>query len=149
MRKITDIISKPSEALQAMVDGLLEQDQRSDFRIDMATFGNYDPERKICFGCAATCTAQKLAGINFTGKEIDNEREREYFLDIKMADYNDFENVIDSVRRGAVSDLFDYFDIGTGLQYQFDAKFDLENDNWKEQIPEVLQVIEDLKKKGF
>jgi hypothetical protein len=77
MRKISDIISKPSEALQEMLNGLNESKTWKNFELDMDTYGEVSRGVTICFGCAATCTVYAIAkkqaitrGIsNFTSKK--------------------------------------------------------------------------------
>jgi hypothetical protein len=101
MKLIKDIITKPSEALQAMVDGLLEQSKRGDFKIDMDTYGTYD-ENNICCGCAATCTVQKLLNKNLDKENIDYESHSEFF---GIEDIIEFESVMNEARMGYFSIL--------------------------------------------
>lgn len=91
-------------AVESMIDGLIVQDQRQDFKIDMNTFGFFHDE--ICFGCAATCSIQHLAGINLT---INNIREKHNTLSIDRYDMLEFEHAINALRKGALGLLFDYF----------------------------------------
>jgi hypothetical protein len=51
---------KPSELLQAMVDGLMRHKDLPDFKVDMETFGRAEDD--ICYGCAATCALSELMG---------------------------------------------------------------------------------------
>lgn len=48
------------EIIMAMVEGL----QNPITEIDMFTFGNYNNNKKICYGCAATNTILKICNIN-------------------------------------------------------------------------------------
>jgi hypothetical protein len=145
MKNIKDIISKPSEALQAMMDGLLEQAQRSDFKIDMLTYGKYD-ENNICYGCAATCTVQKLLNKNLDKENIDWDLHSEFF---GIKDIIEFERVMDWARVGDLRDLFYYFNLLDKFENDFDDMFGLETDNWKRELPKVKELIKELKEKGL
>lgn len=150
MRKIKDIISKPSEALQAMVDGLLEQNARPDFRIDMNTFGSFSEMKHVCYGCAATCAVQKLIGVNFNKENINL---RGLAVNIEHVDLSAFEWRIDMARMGLLRLLFLYFgfddnilDIGSNLTT---ALFCLENHNWRQELPKVTAHIKLLQEEGY
>lgn len=58
--------SKPSEFLQAMVDGM--RNLYPNQEINMATFG--EVVGKVCYGCAATWALQNLAGRQLTTDEV-------------------------------------------------------------------------------
>jgi len=151
MRKIRDIISKPSEALRAMVDGLLEQSQREDFLIEMSDWGS--ATEKVCFGCAATCTLQKVAGINLMpGTQrygVGNLDWRSDQLGLDENDVNHFENAMNDARMGDLETLFEYFDIDVqGLGLIRDYEWYLHNDNWRKQLPQVEETIQYLISKG-
>jgi hypothetical protein len=146
MKKIKDVITKPSEALQAMVDGLLEQSQRSDFKIDMNIFGKYDSYDNICYGCAATCTVQKLLNKNLTKENINMNLHSEFY---GIEDICKFESVMNDARGGYLERLFEYFDLSDKFEDDFDNRFWLETDNWQEELPEVNELIKELKEKGL
>lgn len=149
MKKFKDIISMPSEALQAMVDGLLEMDARPDFQIDMANFSTI--QDTICFGCAATCTTIKLCGKNLNHAQIV-----ESWANTKPLGFDDvqlFELIMDESRRGSLLPLFRYFDerlerteVSKDLRY---ANFHLLTDNWRSQLPLVSEHIEKLRAAGY
>lgn len=81
-RKIKSIVSKPSEAVQAMIDGLKN---RRGLRINMGTYGQSEDEKsKICYGCAATCTVQQVAGKKIPASLIDFTHERARALSFKI-----------------------------------------------------------------
>jgi hypothetical protein len=146
MKLIKDIISKPSEALQAMVDGLIEQAQRSDFQIDMNTYGEYNNDDDICCGCAATCTVQKLLNKNLTKENINSDYHSEFY---GIEDIKEFENVMDDARVGSLITLFDYFNLLDKFENDFDKRFCLRTDNWEKQIPKVKELIKELRDKGL
>jgi hypothetical protein len=60
MRRIKDIVSKPSQLIIAMCDGLEKQNKRRSFRVRMDTFGA--SRGKVCYGCAATCALSDIFG---------------------------------------------------------------------------------------
>jgi hypothetical protein len=146
MKQIKDIISKPSEALQAMVDGLLEQSQRSDFQIYMNTYGEYDSYDDICHGCAVTCTVQKLLNKNLTEENIYSYSHSEFF---GIDDIRIFESVMDDARMGYLVSLFEYFNLLDKYHHSFDKRFWLRTDNWQEEIPKVKELINELKEKNL
>ncbi len=106
--KIKDIISKPSEAVQAMIDGIKEQKKRKgEFRIYMNYYGHVDAG--ICCGCAATCAVQKIAKRNYKPTEILKRKDRAKALNLDMQDLDRFENAIDYLRMGTKISLMQYF----------------------------------------
>lgn len=149
MRKITDIISKPSEALQAMVDGLLEQDKRPDFEVNMSTFGDHNEDERMCYGCAAACAIQKLAGKNLDAESIFDLYARAGGLGISTKSLDVFETAIDIARQGGLINLFHFFNIyDVPLRLRLGG-WSLQTHNWREQLPVVIGFIEKLKKEGF
>lgn len=152
MKKIKDIISKPSQALRAMVDGLYEQSTKDDFVIDMHTYlGTEDigferngEEKIVCVGCAATCAVMKLTGTKFDPINVEYnpnvgalEEYMSKYYDFSFHDIRQFEQAVNAIRFNCdLSLLFAYFDISFfSVPYQFlrntvDAKMD--SDNWKE-----------------
>lgn len=143
---IKKIISKPSEALQAMVDGLLEQSERPDFEVNMKVFGAV--QGGICYGCAATCAIQKIAGRNLDIDSIDSSTLRAWTLGFLRDDMLAFESAINMARTGDMGELFIYFGFEDAGYWRF-AGFNLDNSNWREQLPAVRAHINSLKKRGL
>ena len=145
-------------ALELMCSGLVKQNQRSNFRIGMQTFGSVGVSRaggvrkKICVGCAATCTLQELMGKNFTTKNISKEYYRANYLNVDRTELADFESAIDCARLGSLENLFDFCGVPEIFnelsdQYEFNSIYEmwcLENHNWKEQLPVVRRFIKKL-----
>ena len=149
MRKIKDIISKPSEALEAMVAGLLKQSQRADFIINMSTFGSENThDKRKCFGCAATCTIQQLAGKDLTPANISSEIKRADALDFDYEDMESFEMAIESARHGGMWRLFKYFNMDCPEDLE-EAGFNLNTSDWDRQIDDVRKFIDVLKREGY
>lgn len=153
-KKIKKIIKTPSEALQAMVDGLLKQNKRKTFQVDMGSFGNsfYDGNKNICCGCAATCTIQEVANKNLTAASIVCCEERADFLGFDKYDLEYFEGVIEDARCGMMNSLFDYFRlIKKANKDNIDTfpNFHLTSETWKKEIPKVRKYIKYLKENEF
>lgn len=150
MKKIKQYIKLPSEALRAMVDGLTEQSKRPDFEIDMGSFGEWSDldGKPVCFGCAATCTIQKITGHNFGLDEIGDREDRAKALKDSEEDLHDFEHAMDSARNGYLSKLFEYF--GYRCPEDFvGVEYDLKNYNWQGQLSLVEDVILRLQEEGY
>jgi len=146
MRLIKDIVPKPSDAVQAMIDGLLEQDARKGFKVDMDTFGS--SMDGICYGCAATCAVQKIAGKDLPADVIGMAREEAEFLGFDLKDVIDFEFAIDDLRAGDTKGLSEYYDrfISDELRY---PEFSLHSRDWREQLPAVQEYCNKLKAAGL
>jgi hypothetical protein len=151
MSKIKDIVKTPSAALQAMVDGLREQSKRSDFKIDMHTYGAYNPGYGVCFGCAATCATQKIFETKFQPDFINTVSRRAEAFKCEMYDLHEFEQAINSARIGVMSKLFLYYDIVLyGVKdVSFLPEFSLCTDNWEAELPKVEKYIACLQQYGF
>jgi hypothetical protein len=146
MKKISDIISKPSEALQAMVDGLIASKTWENFELDMSTYGNHKLG-EVCFGCAATCTVYAIAKKQPNNNNIYSVGTRSIALDLERSDLFLFEHLIDSARRGLIKPLFHYFQMGWSHENYYDRRFDLNEINWEKKLPEVKKLIAELKTK--
>lgn len=152
MKSIKDVITKPSEALEAMVKGLIKQSKRKTFRIDFHTFGDSEYNtlgKKICFGCAATCTLQEIFKSNFPSNSIDNNYNRAKFLNIDIKELSEFERAIDCVRKATLYELFDFFNIAEYPDHLLYTNFYLTSSSWKRQLPEVRKFIKRLKKNNL
>jgi hypothetical protein len=148
MKSIKEIVTKPSEAIQAMVDGLLKFDNdkfKGKFKISMDTFGGVRDE--ICYGCAATCTILKITNKRPTKKTI-MDIGNQYLKDYSTAEIREFENAIDIFRIGRAEYIFNFYNINL-IADLLKTDWCLSNTNWKEQIPKIQAYIELLKKHGF
>lgn len=97
---LTTIQSKPSLALQYAIDGIYKQSKRPDFIVAMYTYGDYDPDRDLCFGCAATCAIQEIANINFNSETIYDHHTRAMSVHCSDDQLQTFELAIDKARVG-------------------------------------------------
>ncbi len=139
--------NKMSVAVRAMCDGLESQSKRKNFIVDMHYYGL--SRGKICYGCAATCAAQKIAGVNLTAVTIDESKDRAKKLGVDQLDLDMFEFAIDSFRQGKTGRLKRYFDLPWGDVEVPDQRWNLEDDDWREQLPEVLDYAAELEEAGL
>jgi hypothetical protein len=153
MKAIKELAPKPSDALQAMVDGLRTQSKRSDFKLMMSTYGSFDEKTGICYGCAATCTIQELAHQNLTIANIKRSEKRANALSFYPLQLMYFESAIDSVRTGTFDELEDYYELkrGTlqGLHDDNDFYWYLSDINWEEYVPAIERFIKLLQENNL
>jgi hypothetical protein len=148
---IKTIAPKPSDALQAMIDGLREQSTRQNFRVDMHTFGEYSKNLGICYGCAATCAVQKLAGKNFEGSEIDFHPESARYLNLDKTQMVRFESAIDDARKCILEALFEFYeiqDVPDEVVYP-ESTWTLRNADWEMQLPRVQRYVDFIREQGY
>jgi hypothetical protein len=153
-REVRELAPKPSDAIKAMIAGLRGIPSDS-FVVVMSSFGGtgYINGRNVCFGCAATCAAHKLAGKQPSCKHITDEQQRAEYLDFDPQDLMDFEIAIDDFRQGWLGELLeDYY----GLDRQklpdeltADQPWDLHSNNWQEQLPAIEAYVAELEAAGF
>lgn len=159
MRKIKDIVQKPSDAVDAMIKGLIRQSKRKGFKIQMQSYGGYSAEEQVCFGCAATCTLQEIAGKNLTrsymvGYNLRLE-ELELVDDSSAYDEFDFEMSIDRLRTGKPEMLLRFFEVDVDLRDQIlwspEAKSlpRMTTGDWKEHLSSYRKFSKYLKKLGL
>lgn len=147
MKKIKNIISKPSQAVTAMIVGLLRQNTRSDFKIDMGVYGEVNRAEKICYGCAATSCVQQLTGQDATYEGVrDYSSPFYWFEDYDSDDIADFESAIDDVRVGYSGSLFWYlgFNVNTIDPDLIRTPFKLQTEDWCCQILDVIEYRDKL-----
>jgi hypothetical protein len=140
------IQSKPSVALQFMLDGLIKQSERADFKVDMRYFGALF--EGVCCGCAATCAIQELTGINFDSKTIKSVDTRAEAISISESELLLFESAINEVREGCIILLFEFCNLDSS-DYKPIFELCITTCNWENQLPRVKELIEDLELHGF
>lgn len=151
MINIKETLKKPSVALQMMMDGLIEQSKREDFEIDMHDFGRSDGT-KMCYGCAATCAIQKIAGKNLTVGNIAYSTDRAKYLGFRHNELRIFEDAIDQARKGDLYTLFEFFyssDYLDDINIYQDRIYLRNAEDWEDKIPEIKRLIADLQKSGY
>ena len=134
---------KPSDALEYMCDGLLRQDKREGFVINMATYGR--SRRKVCFGCAATSTIQEIAGQNLTLQNISCRE----LIGFDTDELFGFEMVINEARLGSLHSLFEFCKVTKVDHRKWNDLWVMTNENWKSCIPKVRKAIREMRAKGI
>lgn len=150
MINIKETVKTPSNALKLMIAGIENQINRSDFQLNMNTFG--DSIRSICFGCAATCTIQEIAGKNLDSTTINHIIKRGKSLGFEIDELASFEYAIDEARYGVMNSLFEFFYSPGYLEYveYFNANFCIKSiEDFKDQKQYILEYIEKLEKNGL
>jgi len=154
-------LTRPSEALTAMCDGLLKAERRKGFGIDMGTFGRVERVEgeegsgKVCFGCAATCAIQEAANVRFGPENIAGLGRRRKMVNrstgTRLTDNRlmSFERVMDSARRGYLYQLFSFFGFNGEEALLWMLRWRMDTANWKEQIPAIRKAIREMRKEGF
>jgi hypothetical protein len=146
MRLIKDIAPKPSDAIQAMIDGLLEQSERNDFKIDMGSFGGF--KKGVCCGCAAVCCVQKLAGVDFKDEYSITLAGQSELSGFDSSDLDDFENAVDFLRMGYLLPFFAYWQMVPPDMFLVDEWY-LHDEDWREQLPLIQNYCDKLKAAGL
>lgn len=165
---------KPSDWLQAMIDGLRQAKSDPHWRVDMASYGywNYGDDREtpeMCFGCAATATfmlmldTPYMAVVKEHGKSGASNRS---YVDLVMdavdrnseVDLAKTEIAIDHARNGMLAPLFRLCNLDPNSTPEMIAipkdggwnnRFAMQNDNWETEIPKVELVIAEMKLAGY
>lgn len=106
MKTMKDFCPKPSDALQAMLDGLREI-PGPNFKVDMLNYGHVYGD--ICYGCAATCAIQKATEVRLTPYNIKKTPLRAEAYNVELIDLIDFESALDEARMGRIDDLLRYY----------------------------------------
>lgn len=160
--EIREVVTKPSQVINAVVTGLRKHSQREDFEIDMSTYGSKRDlgNSPICYGCAATSCLQQLAGRDLTAEFFI---ERDFWgemgdskgspLGLDWEEVNNFESVINNFRLGSFGSLFWYFNIILSSSkiscLEDNYKFSLETYNWREQLTIVQKLVYELQLQGL
>ena len=134
---------KPSDALEYMCDGLLKQDMREGFEINMATYG--DSDGQMCFGCAATSTIQQIAGQNLYANNILSRQ----LIGFDLSELNVFEKAIDRARVGYLTWLFKFCEVTEVDCLRWEFLWSMQDENWKACIPVVRKAIREMRAEGI
>jgi hypothetical protein len=154
MKSILKHVPKPSSLLFAMIKGLEKQSKRKDFQVDMGTFGvaRHRRGKPICFGCAATCTIQQIAGKNLNHSHIEYPVDRAKVLGFHDEELNRFESYVDSLRRGQNQDY--HLSTTEVLEEVYDQSLpepiiplkELTNSSWRRGLKAYKAYANQLKK---
>ena len=138
--------AKPSEIIQAMVDGL----QKEHVKVDMKTFGEI--RGGICFGCAATNCIIEISGVS---PETAATGFSKIAFEIGEGDdmsVSRFECAIDDLR---INDLVSYnhrmrrFEAQEIPSELFQELPELTTGNWKRELYKYQEYANFLQSKGY
>ena len=145
------IFTKPSEFLQAMIDGLASIE--SDQRIAMDTYGAVDEGDQICYGCAATWTLQKLAGRKLTMDEVaaGGSSYGRDGLNERAPRICSFESAINQARQGALEPLARFCGLAAGTLDGWDDRWDLQGNSPpdKYDAERIREAIREMDERGL
>ena len=142
------IEGKPSNALQAMYDGLLKQDKRIGFVVNFRFFGGVLSD-KVCFGCAATCALQEISQVDLNPGNINLVGERAKAYGFENDETTRFEITMDYARNGNLYLLFGFCGLDCRKSYHFMDGISMLSKNWRKQMPRLKKLIADLKQAGY
>ena len=111
MISIREVCPKMSDAIDAMIKGLREI-LGDNFKVDMESFGHAN--RGVCYGCAATCAIQQIAGKLFTPDDLEYAymvAKKATALDMNKEEMLAFETAIDQFRMGNIWFLLKFYGI--------------------------------------
>lgn len=141
-----DILKTPSNALEAMLDGLEASKNWDNFRIQMKVYAYKSSESDVCYGCAASCTVLNLYGYNtqffvdrYSWKDLADT------LDCDPEDLKKFEQAIDNVRYCSMYTLGRYF----GVELDDPEETWYMSNNWESSVLHIRTYIERLKALGL
>lgn len=168
MKDIKELVKKPSDVVTAMVKGLLRQNEREDFKINMNAFGIYSTSENICFGCAATSTVCELTKVPLDSMYLPNVYGQLNYAIGNNSELIDrtglllgyegvsrFETAVDYLRRGDIFMLLVYFGFDNALSMSVQLRkssfldFYLETGNWCCQLDKVLKLRDELVRMGL
>ena len=157
---------KASVVLQAMVTGLLKSKDDPNFTVTMATYGTV--KNKLCYGCCATLALAEMFGEGQLASELMlsnvspqfNPSHPVYFYlssvlqfdasngqDSFPIDLRDLERAVNNTRKGHVSELIEFL---TGeVNESFDRRWNLNDHDWEEQLPEIERTIAEMIAAGY
>lgn len=109
MEKFENIVRKMTayEIIMSMVMGLTHP---TTDQVNMDSFGM--AEGVTCYGCAATNTIARIAGVKFTPSNIGTKEKRSAAVNGKLFYFQVFEEAIDKLRKGHVAG---YNELADGL----------------------------------
>lgn len=142
--------TKPSEFLQAMVDGLREINPETQ-HVSMWSLGYVD-HRNICYGCAATWTLQKLADRKLAPVEVLSLNALAGPLPLNGTDPKriiEFEQAMDGARSGYLTMLAVFCELSGSELARWDRQWEMLTNNYTEAFPKVELAIKDMQEAGL
>lgn len=139
-----DKLKKPSAAVRAMIDGLIEFDQKENCEVNMKF---YAAKGFVCMACAAGSAVMKATGTDYTSTKGRIGRADK--LGVTWVELFEVELRLDGFRQGKqvgqahLGELF-----GTVLP-PYPSLPELTNRNWRKNLPEYEKYAEFLESKGL
>jgi hypothetical protein len=137
IRQLCD--NDPAVAIEHMIDGLVNHGEIVDFELDFDSSSNW--MNGICSGGAATVTLIKILDMSFAPIELSDESARAGLMQTDRRDLLDFEEAIEMFRRGRLFAIEGYFGLTPTTT---NCPWNLQNNNWKTELPEVIKFWEQL-----
>ncbi len=149
---IRDAVTKPSQALEAMVEGLTNTDGVGVAMGEFYSIGRLSARGgEMCFGCAATHTLRALTKkeLPVDGMLIGTTARCQFWGFDDWDEVNRFEQAMDTARLGDLSELFGFLGKDPSSAVPFSDKFTLVDYNWERELPLVKALISDLQADGL
>ena len=125
LKRMRDVCPNPSDAVRAMVMGLRTARQTSNFFVDMDVYSHVNSwsDKKICYGCAATCAIfeslnlwagmgmREYAASRGRGNEEVDAAGVESLTGVAWTDLKRWESTIDALRLGDPGCIYRYYGV--------------------------------------
>lgn len=122
-----------TKALRASFEGHGDMSADPDFVFDMRFFGYAEQSKgnrpRICYGCFAAVTTQRLSGLKFTPEAIGDRASRAKFMSVTVPELGAFEESMSALAEGNVAILESFF--GLPLKFSEGKKFVAWKRKWR------------------
>jgi hypothetical protein len=137
-------LRRPSDALEAMCDGLEAISTRDGFVIDMSQFGRgYADGYHVC---AATCTSLQASGCLRPGWGVlDSPTGRANYFQLPYDTYRRFEEAMDLTRYGDLSALAEFFGLVGGELNRWRYQWEMRTEGWQATLSRVRVAIQEMR----
>lgn len=124
-------------AMEAVVQGLQQQNLIPCNAIDFRTFGMYCDKGNKAYCNAATAGIQYLLQYKF-GSDIENREAKILLSETSVTDYERFEKALDDFSAGRIGTLLHYFELNERIFWGLPA---MNNNNWRAVLPEYIKSM--------
>lgn len=138
-----------SDALEYMCAGLLKMEREKKTIVDMGSF--IGRVNGVCYGCAATAAATAASGVSLGSLGSGRDIRTDYIdlLSTSCSDLTYWEDCVDLARTGMLKSLFDYSGEGDQWDPGYDNRFYLGTHGWREELPWVYDLIDELREEDL
>jgi hypothetical protein len=134
-------------AIKALIDGLIRHESIDKFQLDLdcyGTLGHWEDET-YCGGISALVLIE-LSDLSFAPGQLESEYSRADLMYTDKRDLMEFEEAIELFRRGMLQPIEQYFGLPvSGIK----KDWNLQNDTWKDELPEVIYFWEKLTRREY